>query len=259
MRLVPLPVVISLAFLITVAVTGVGQIRFGWIPLQRMKIDDVSLDMYGWRQLGTKFQAMVKWDEEHFLIDKGSPIITFRWFPAANFDYYLAHNDRNPVYALGEIERIHKYHWIDQLRGNLKKGSDAYFIALSDDYEDPVALYGNLFDMVLPSDTLFITRGRDTVRKAFIFRMVDLKQDMVFGRDKYATPKKQDTSDTLSFFLNQIRSDRQFLDVLERRSVKLKMPLDDLIREEAAKLYEESKDKLVLPDTLKEKGDKVTR
>ena len=258
MRLVPLPVIVSLAFLITVAVTGVGQIRFGWIPLQRMKIDDVSLDMYGWRQLGTKFQAMVKWDEEHFLIDKGSPIITFRWFPAANFDYYLAHNDSNPVYALGEIERIHKYHWIDQLRGNLKKGSDAYFIALSDDYEDPVALYGNLFDMVLPSDTLFITRGRDTVRKAFIFRMVDLKQDMVFGRDKYATPKKQDTSDTLSFFLNQIRSDRQFLDVLERRSVKLKMPLDDLIREEAAKLYEESKDKLVLPDTLKE-GNRVIR
>jgi hypothetical protein len=257
LRLVPWPITLSLAFLLAVAVTGVGQIRYGWIPLQRMKIDDVSLDMYGWRQLGNKFKLMVKWDEEHFLIDKGAPILTFRWFPAANFDYYLGQNGKTPVYAIGELERIHKYYWINQLRGNLKKGSDAYFIALSDDYEDPVALYGGLFEMILPSDTLFITRGRDTVRKAFVFRMVDLKQEMIFSQDKYAAQKSTEKSDTLTYFLNQIRSDRQFLDILERRSVKRKVSLDELIREEAAKLYQESKVKIVLPDTnrIMQQGD----
>lgn len=248
-RLVPWPVMLSLAFIMAIIVTAVGQIRFGWIPLKRLKIHDISLDMYGWKQLGGKFAAMVKWDEEHFLIDKGSPILTFRWFPAANFDYYLGRNINMPVYALGELERIHKYNWINQIRGNLKHGSDAYYIALSDDYEDPVALYGTLFDMILPSDTLFITRGRDTVRKAFVFRLVDLKQDMNFGRDKYATPKSMEQADTLAFFLNQIRSDRQYLDILEKRSVKLKLPLNDLIREEAIKMLEESKKKSVIPDT----------
>ncbi len=255
LRLIPWPVVLSLAFLLTIAITAIGQIRFGWIPLKKWKVDDVSLDMVGWKQLGEKFSTMVKWDEEHFLIDKSSPILTFRWFPAANFDYYLGRKINKPVYAIGELERIHKYYWINQERGNLKKGSDAYYIALSDDYEDPVALYGKFYEMILPSDTLVVTRGRDTVRKAFIFRLVDLKQDMVFVRDKSAKSKNTEKSDTLAYFLKQIRSDRQYLDILEKRSVKLKTPLDDLIREEAAKMLEESKMKLVVPDTNRRKSN----
>ena len=137
--------------------------------------------MVGWKQLGQKFAPLAKHEEDRQMIDKNSPIFTFRWFPAANFDYYVGRKINKPVYALGTLERIHKYHWINQLRGNLKRGSDAYYIALSDDYEDPVALYGTLFDTILPADTLYITRGYDTVRKAFVFRMIDLKKEMVFS------------------------------------------------------------------------------
>jgi hypothetical protein len=248
LKLVPWPLALSLALLLTIAVTAIGQIRYGWIPLKRWKVDDVSLDMVGWKQLGDKFASVAKWDEEHFLIDPGAPILTFRWFPAANFDYYLGRNIKKPVYALGTLERIHKYHWINQLRGNIKQGSDAYYIALSDDYEDPKALYGSLFEMIIPSDTLFLTRGSDTVRKAFIFRLIDLKKEMVFTPDKYTEQKSTETADTLAYFLNQICSDRQYLDLLEKKSVKLKIPLEDLIREEAKKMLEESKQKLVLPD-----------
>jgi hypothetical protein len=106
--------------------------------------------------------------------------LTFRWFPAANFDYYVARKIDKTVYALGTLERIHKYFWINKQRGNLKRGSDAWYIALSDDYEDPVALYGSLFEMILPSDTICILRGQDTVRKAFVYRLINLKKDMIF-------------------------------------------------------------------------------
>ena len=181
LKLFPWPLIISLALLIIVSVTAIGQIRFGWIPLQRWKAHDPSLDMVGWKQLGQKFAPLAKQEEDRQMIDKNSPILTFRWFPAANFDYYVGRKINKPVYALGTLERIHKYHWINQLRGNLKRGSDAYYIALSDDYEDPVALYGTLFDTILPADTLYITRGHDTVRKALVFRMIDLKKEMVFS------------------------------------------------------------------------------
>ena len=136
--------------------------------------------MAGWDQLGRKFAPLAKWEEDHAMIGKNSPILTFRWFPAANFDYYVGRKINKPVYALGTLERIHKYYWINRIRGDLKQGSDAYYIGLSDDFEDPVALYGNLFDTILPPDTLCITRGRDTVRKAFVYRMLDLKKEMVF-------------------------------------------------------------------------------
>ncbi|HNY04055.1 MAG TPA: glycosyltransferase family 39 protein, partial [Bacteroidales bacterium] len=180
LRLIPWPLALSLAILLAVAVTAMGQIRYGWIRLNSPKSDDPSLDMTGWKQLGEKFAPLAGREEKMHLIAKGSPILTFRWFPAANFDYYLAKKIHKPVYALGSLERIHKYHWINQFHGSLWKGSDAWFIALSDDYEDPVALYGELFTTIVPTDTLFITRGRDTVRRAFVFRMLDLKKEMVF-------------------------------------------------------------------------------
>ena len=181
MPLVPWPVTISLVFLMLVAVIGVGQIRYGWVPLSRWKMDDISHDMTGWKQLGEKFKSLAETDAKNEIMSKSSPILTFRWFPAANFDYYVGRKINKPVYALGTLERIHKYYWINQLRGNLKQGSDAYYIALSDDYQDPASLYGDLFDTILPPDTLCLTRGQDTVRKAFVYRMIHLKKEMVFG------------------------------------------------------------------------------
>ncbi|MDD4603376.1 MAG: glycosyltransferase family 39 protein [Bacteroidales bacterium] len=253
-KLVPWPILVSLLLLSSVAVLGTIQINRGFLPFKKWKVDDISLDLYGWEQLGTKFAAQAKWDESNYLIDKGSPIVTFRWFPAANLDYYLARKINKVVYALGPLERIHKYFWINKERGNLKKGSDAYYLAFSDDYEDPVAQYGKLFEMILPSDTIFILRNQDTVRKVFVFRLIDLKQDMIFVPETHKTPAKSikaTTADTLAFFLNQIRSDRQYLDILEKKSVKENIPLEDLIHVEALKMLEQSKDLEVKMDTNK--------
>ncbi|NCA75289.1 MAG: glycosyltransferase family 39 protein [Alphaproteobacteria bacterium] len=248
-RLIPLPVIFSMLLLGSVITLAVGQIRGGWIPLQKMKIDDVSLDLYGWKQLGEKFAPLKKWDEDHFLMDKDAPIITFRWFPAANFEYYLGRPTHLPVYAIGSLERIHKYYWINKINGNLKQGDDMWFIALSDDYEDPVQLYGNLFDLIVPSDTISIIRGMDTVRKAFIFRMIDLNKPLIFTPPKVTGRVDPAKTDTLAYFLKLIRGDRQYLDFLEKKSVREKVPLEDLIREEAMKLVRQSKESGVVPDT----------
>jgi len=179
--LVPWPAGLSLALLLFVTVMAAGQIRYGWIPSKGMKTHDPTVDLSGWRQLGEKFDRLATREERRKLIRESAPILTFRWFPAANFDYYLERKVKNPVYALGTLERIHKYFWIDQFRGNLPKGSDAWYIALSDDYGNPVALYGELFTSIVASDTLYLTRGSDTIRKAFVFRMKGLKKDLKFG------------------------------------------------------------------------------
>ena len=179
--ILPWPLALSLGFLLMVAVTAVGQIKYGWVPLGKYKMDDVTHDLTGWKQLGDKFAPVEKDDRLHGVMKKNSPILTFRWFPAANFDYYVGGPINKPVYAIGSLERIHKYHWINHDRGNLKQGSDAYYIALSDDYEDPAALYGALFDSIAPPDTLYITRGSDTVREAFVYRLKNLKKEMRFS------------------------------------------------------------------------------
>ena len=180
LKLLPWPVSLSLGFLLLVIVVAVTQIRFGFIPLQKWGQTDVTHDLTGWEQLGEKFAPVVKANEDSGLIRPGAPILTFRWFPAANLDYYAGRKVNKPVYAIGTLERIHKYYWINKIRGPLKQGSDAWYIALSDDYEDPNGLYGNLFTMVVPADTLVLTRNGEIIRKAFIYRLIGLKEDMNF-------------------------------------------------------------------------------
>lgn len=217
-----------------------GQVRQGWVPLKRWNIDDVTLDMYGQQQMASKFIPVARWAEENFLIDAGSPILTFRWFPAANFDYYIGRVMNKKVYALGTLDRIHKYHWINKERGNLPRGSDAWYIALSDDYENPWDLYGNLYEMIIPADTLTILREADTVRQAFLYRLIDLKEAIVFNRQDTVKTGVTNEMDTLLYFMKQIRSDSRWLRILEKRAAEQGITIDEIILQEARILRDSS-------------------
>jgi hypothetical protein len=241
--LFPWPVVLSLIFMVTVVTISISQVRTGWIPLKRLKVDDVSTDLYGWKQLGEKFAPLAAWDESHSLVEKGSPIVTFRWFPAANFDYYVARPMNKKVYCFGELERIHKYFWINKERGDLRKGSDAWYIALSDDYEDPVALYGKDYEFIMPADTLPIIRGRDTIRKAYIYRLIERKENLILvPSDTLRKPlKKQTTQDTVLYFNLQIRSNPMWMKILQKKAKEQGLSLDDMIRYEVDSLMRDQR------------------
>jgi 4-amino-4-deoxy-L-arabinose transferase-like glycosyltransferase len=241
--LFPWPLVISLVFSAGVIGVAVSQIGSGWIPLKKWKVDDVSTDLWGWKQLGAKFAPVAAWNESHDLVAKDSPIFTFRWFPAANFDYYVARPLKKKVYCFGELERIHKYYWINRERGNLLKGSDAWYIALSDDYEDPVALYGKDYEFIMPADTLAILRGKDTIRKAFIYRLIQRKEDLILlpGDSIIKPPRKKTALDTIVYLNSQIRSNPLWMKLLEKKATEQGILLDDLIRREVDSLMKDQR------------------
>ncbi len=233
--LLPWPLVVSLIFSAGVITVAVSQVRSGWIPLKKWKVDDVSTDLYGWKQLGEKFAPVATWNESHLLVAKGSPIFTFRWFPAANFDYYVARRLGKSVYCFGDLERIHKYYWINREHGNLKKGSDAWYIALSDDYEDPATLYGKDYEFIMPADTLPILRGRDTIRKAFVYRLMQRKEDLILMPGDTVirrSPEKKTAIDTAIYLNSQIRSNPIWMKLLEKKAAEQGILLDDMIRRE---------------------------
>jgi hypothetical protein len=178
--LVPVPLILSLSLFCLVLFAAAGQIRYGWVNFKRAGGRDISADMTGWTELGRKFEPLARKDLTTGKMQPGAPIFTFRWFPAANLDYYVGRKTGNPVYALGTLERIHKYYWINQTNGTIRQGSNAYYLGFSDDFQDASGLYGTLFDTILPPDTLYITRRHDTIRKVFIYRLSGLKQDLHF-------------------------------------------------------------------------------
>ncbi|MCK9617283.1 MAG: glycosyltransferase family 39 protein [Lentimicrobiaceae bacterium] len=180
--LFPKEIIISLLLLGTALTASWTEINYGWINLdtrhtgnpQKMGEDDLTLDMYGWKQLKEKVEPIINQDKLNGKMHK-PVIISYRWFPAANLDYYVAQPLGIKLYAVGTLERIHKYYWINHLRGIPAAGTDAYFITLSHDFKDPLPLYGDCFDTILPPDTLTITRCGKSAMNAFVYRMKKLK------------------------------------------------------------------------------------
>jgi len=240
-KLFPGPIAIGSILMLTLIIMAVGQIRYGWVPLSKWGARDFTHDMYGWKQLGEKFAPIAELDHQLLLIDANAPIFTFRWFPAANYDYYIGRRTGHRTYALGTLDRIHKYHWIDKERGNLAIGKDVYYIALSDDYEDPQNLYGNLFTVIQPSDTIEITRGDELVRKAFVYRMIGLNEEMVFSAAEEDSGINPD-AERLVLYQQQIRNSPEWIGILKKRAEEEKVSIEVMIVQEAQKMLDRDKE-----------------
>ncbi len=164
-----------------IVILGFTQIKTGIIPFpketesRKLGKSDPTLDMYGWRQLGVEFKQLAASDTITRLMKPNSPIFSYRWFPAANLDFYVAWPSQRFVYTFGPLDKIHKYLWIDYALGIPADSSDAYFITSSRDFYDPGQLYGKAFEKILPPDSIAILRGGETVMYHYIYRMKGLR------------------------------------------------------------------------------------
>jgi 4-amino-4-deoxy-L-arabinose transferase-like glycosyltransferase len=235
-KLVPWPLRIALIFQLVLITAGVLQINYGIIPLKKNGIDDITMQLQGWRQLGEKFRTVAEQDVRLRRMSAGAPILTFRWFPAANLDYYVAAQLQKKVYSLGTLTRIHKYYWIDKARGDLAKGTDAYYIALSNDYADPHERYGLLFDSIVASDTLKIFRNRELTWEAYVFRLYGLKKKISFRK---ITDFVEPSNERVHYWIKQIMIHPEwFRDVREKARQK-DATLDDVLWDEASWVAEQ--------------------
>ncbi len=180
-KLLPSFALSALALLLIVITLGVMQIKGGMLYTdqgdrpENMGENDVSLDMYGWRQLAVEFKGITEKEKELMNIDPASPVISHRWFPAANIDYYIARPLGLNVLALGSLEGIHKYAWINQDRGGFSEGMDAWYVTLSRDFRDPVPMYGPFFEQLELAYTIPIQRNGKHVMNAFVYYLKNMK------------------------------------------------------------------------------------
>jgi len=239
-KLVPWPLRIALAFQLILVIVGGLQINYGLVPLKRHGIDDMTTQLQGWRQLGEKFKGVVEKDKSSHKCFDGSPIITYRWFPAANLDYYVAKPLKKKVYSLGTLSRIHKYYWIDKIRGNIQKGTNAYYIALSNDYTNPHQRYGLLFDSIVAADTLKIYRGGELTWEAYIYRFYGLKREIRFDKlNDFFEP----TNDRICYWIDEIKTHPIMLSDVKEKTRQRGATFDDVIWDEASWMAEIEKHK----------------
>lgn len=185
---------VAIIVMITIVITALLQINQGWFlnkgidknTGKRLGIKDITLDMYGWKQLRTGFEPIYHTDISSGHMRKDAVIIQQRWFPAANIDYYVARPLGIKLLTLAEIERTHKYAWITQYRGGVYPGMDAYYFSSSYDYSDPNNLYKDYFIRIEAPDTIPVYRNNVLVMQHYVWRMrglLTIPPDHFTGKD----------------------------------------------------------------------------
>jgi hypothetical protein len=172
----------ALVFIILLISLSAAQVATGFIPIEKfMKAKpgkgsaDYSLEVFGWRQLRSEFIPLAARYEKTGLMPADAPIISYRWFPAANYSYYAARGTDRYVMAAGDTSAIHKYTWINQLHGGFRLNSDAWYITSSRDFRNPRSLPGIYYEKVLPPDTISIMRMGQPVYYFYVYRMKNLQ------------------------------------------------------------------------------------
>ncbi len=173
---------VNAALLLVVVITfsGIALIRnypgtIGSILPESLGKGDISLDMYQWDYFKTKFNTLYTDNlKKRKTITKF--IINNKWFPAAHIDNYIAQPLQLQFVALGKLEDIHTYAWLNRYRSQLKKGDDAYFITFSNTFSNPNDLYATSFEKINKPIIITQYRNRLAVRKMFVYLMESYKK-----------------------------------------------------------------------------------
>lgn len=171
----PRTIIAAVIIMAVTVVFGIVEIRTGIIPLdhhteeETLGRDDFTLDMYGWRQLETKFASLRETKIAEGLMHEEDGIVASLWFPLANLDYYIARPLGMKVMGLGAPHDIHKYLWINEERGGFHQGDCFWFFSDSRYFKDPYALYQDKFESIEPMGTITIERGGRPVKNYFVY------------------------------------------------------------------------------------------
>lgn len=133
---------------------------------------DFTLDIYGWQDLASTFKHLRQRNISAGISDTPF-IISNKWFPGAHIDNYVAQPLGLNFIAVGNLDDIHTYAWLNHYRKPLKSGDDAYFITLSNNFTDPKLQYGHLFRKITKAISIPQLRNGKPARNILIYLLMD--------------------------------------------------------------------------------------
>lgn len=171
--------VASCAFILIIAISGVILIKaypgtIGDKKEESLGKGDFTLDMYQWNFFKNEFKKVYEKD-----IQSGKTKTTFiinnKWFPGAHIDNYIAQPLHLDFVAIGNLDDIHTYKWLNEYRAKLKPGDDAYFITVSNNFSDPAEQYKSLFEKINRPILIKQFRSNKPVRNLLVYLLEGYK------------------------------------------------------------------------------------
>jgi Dolichyl-phosphate-mannose-protein mannosyltransferase len=133
----------------------------GGKDLPKFGKDDPTLDMSGFRAFARDFSAAN--GSGHFVV------ISDYWFPAAHFNFYLP--KEYTVLAVGPLQDIHHFAFINTPVNNLREGDDAFFVTVSNFYNPPSERLTRSFSAVRLQRKIPQRRNGKIARYFYVFAL----------------------------------------------------------------------------------------
>ncbi len=179
-NVIPVAVKSAVGLLVVVLILGFVQIKTGLFyhdsssEVVETGSNDPSLDLFGYRQAGAAFAKIVKQDTLSGRMS-GKLILTGNnWFPLANFDYYAATPLQMKTLAIGPLQNIHEYAWINKKRGGFQKGMNAYYLTDTRYFRPPDKTMQSFFETQEIPDTIPVIRGGRIAKYVLVYRLKHL-------------------------------------------------------------------------------------
>ena len=173
---VPVLIRSSVVLIAVIAVGGLLLINFypgtlGGKKEGRLGSNDFSLDMYGWKVLKPTMDSLYLSDKANHRMKADPFILTNKWFPASHLDYYVAQPLQWPLIAMGPLDDIHQYNWLNKQRNFDPRGKDAYLIVPSNFNYDAMVAFKGHYQAIDSAMTLPQYRSGAHVRDFYILRL----------------------------------------------------------------------------------------
>ena len=173
-KLIPNLIQWALGFFVVLVIGFIGLVHVFPIQLGSKSPDNLGEynpinDVTGWNQFSAEFKTLVQQDTSGGMQAK-APIIVSKWFPAGHILFYTARSTQKQVIAIGALEDVHKFAWLNQDQPNLQIGQDAYFIKPSNLPFDPTQSILPYFEKMGKTDTIQIKQRGLLLRNFYVYR-----------------------------------------------------------------------------------------
>ena len=135
-----------------------------------------TLDISGWKDFSNDFDKLVKEDIAKGKMKPNSKIVVNKWFPACQLDLYTSRKTGLSILAIGSLEDVHHYAWLNNIRPKLELGDDAYCIVPSNVPTSVIESYNPYFTSIQQPDTIKQMRQKVPLRFFYIWRLKYCKQ-----------------------------------------------------------------------------------
>lgn len=175
-KIIPVVLQFAIGFVLILVLGFISVVKFYPQQLGSEKLENLGEynpinDVTGWSYFSDKFKTIVDKDRVEGRMSSNAPIVVHKWFPAGHLLFYTAPLVQKRVIAIGELEDVHKFAWLNQKTPNLELGEDAYCIVPSSLPANPINLYGSYFSSIEKPDTIPYRIKGVLLRNFYVYRL----------------------------------------------------------------------------------------